>query len=133
MVLLSMIKRKKRMFNWLKKKDKRERVILHVVEEYSELLGARYEHEMHYSGERFRKELLHPKLNDAIWKNQVLVVDLDGAFGYACSFLDEAFGGLIRVDGEILKEIEPHLEIVSKEEPGLIEEITDYMKEASNV
>ncbi len=123
------------MFNWFEKrrKNKRERVVLRLVEEYSDSLGCRYEHEAPFSGERFRKDFLRPRLNDAIWKNQVLVVDLDGAFGYACAFLEEAFGGLIRVDGENLKEIEPHLEIVSNEEPGLVEEIKNYMKEASNV
>ena len=120
------------MFNWFKKKkDTRERVALHVVDEYSKSLGARYESEAPFSGERFRDEMLYPKLYDAMRQNKILVVNLDGGFGYACSFLDEAFGGLIRVDGENLKEIIQHLEIVSSEEPGLLDEIMNYMKEAS--
>ena len=123
------------MFNWLKKRRKkqRDRIYLNLVDVYTDSPGCRYESEMPFSGERFRKEFLHPQLNNAIWHDEVLVVNLDGAYGYATAFIDEAFGGLIRVEGEILAEIEPHLEIVSKEEPFLIEEIRRCMEKSSNV
>ena len=60
-------------------------------------------------------------------------VNMDGAFGYSCAFLDEAFGGLIRTEGKTFDKIEAHLEMASEEEPYLIEEIFNYMKKASNV
>jgi len=122
------------MFNCFKnfKKDTRERVILNLVDVYTDSPGCRYESEMPFSGERFRKELLRPAISDAILNHKVLVVNMDGAFGYSCAFLEEAFGGLIRVEGETFKKIRPHLEIISKEEPYLIEEIMKYMKEANN-
>lgn len=118
------------MFKWFKKKDNRERVFLHVVKEYSDSTGARYEHEAKFSGERFRTELLYPKLSDVILRNKVLVVNLDGAFGYGVAFLEEAFGGLIRVEGELASKIKEHLEIVSDEEPSLVNEIMNYLDKA---
>ena len=44
------------------------------------------------TGERFREELLYPALKQ---DGQVTVV-IDGTEGYGSSFLDEAFGGLVR-------------------------------------
>jgi hypothetical protein len=56
-------------------------------------------------------------------------VDLDGTMGYATSFLEEAFGGLARKhpDEEVLN----HLRFCSKDEPYLIDELTQYIKEAN--
>lgn len=48
-----------------------------------------------FSGERFRQQHLFPALKTG---NQV-IVDLDGTLGYGSSFLEEAFGGLVRADG----------------------------------
>ena len=49
--------------------------------------------------------------------------------GFATSFLEEAFGGLARKYGgeRCLK----RLEFVSDEDPLLIKEITNYIKEAA--
>ena len=44
-----------------------------------------------FSGEKFRETLLRPALNDG----EVTVL-IDGTEGYGSSFLDEAFGGLVR-------------------------------------
>lgn len=44
------------------------------------------------SGEEFRDDHLIPALNSF----GLVIVDLDGARGYPASFLEEAFGGLIR-------------------------------------
>jgi len=43
------------------------------------------------SGEAFRDSILLPALRQG-----VVTVDLDGTAGYGSSFLEEAFGGLIR-------------------------------------
>ena len=49
-----------------------------------------------HSGETFREKLLEPKLREAINTKSKLRVVLDGTAGYPASFLDEAFGGLVR-------------------------------------
>lgn len=46
-----------------------------------------------YCGEVFRDEFLRPSLD----AGQQIIVKLDGALGYGSSFLEEAFGGLIRL------------------------------------
>ncbi len=68
----------------------------------------------HHSGENFRETKLFPMLKQAINSNSKLVVFLDGTAGYPASFLDEAFGGLIRerlCDKEMVKK---HLIVKAK-------------------
>ena len=54
------------------------------------------------SGETFRKKFLAPALR----QGDIVVVDLTGYNRYGRSFLDEAFGGLIREDGFTEKDME---------------------------
>lgn len=63
-----------------------------VVEDFSPSPGGRFKKDGPYSGEQFREEVLKP----ALGKNEEILIDLDGAFGYPSSFLEEAFGGLVR-------------------------------------
>ena len=49
-----------------------------------------------HSGETFREKVLEPQLRKAIDADSKLTVILDGTAGYPASFLDEAFGGLVR-------------------------------------
>ncbi len=63
------------------------------------------------SGETFRKNHLAPKLREAIANQSTLSVVLDGTAGYPASFLDEAFGGLIREDNFEKSEIDRHLDV----------------------
>jgi hypothetical protein len=58
--------------------------------------GGRFTADGKFSGEWFRDDILAPALKDAIAKSEPLVVVLDGTSGYGSSFLEEAFGGLIR-------------------------------------
>jgi hypothetical protein len=45
-----------------------------------------------FSGERFREEFLRPILT----AENKITVEIDGTEGYGSSFLEEAFGGLVR-------------------------------------
>jgi len=97
------------------------------VTEFSEFPGPRYESLGPHSGEKFRKSVLLENIK--IHQGDISVV-LDGAFGYGSSFLDEAFGGLIRdgVSDEIALKICSNL--VSNEDPSLPIEITQWVKDA---
>ena len=55
-------------------------------------------------------------------------INLDGGYGYPPSFLEEAFGGLVRQYSK--GEVENTLEFVSLEEPYLVEAIHKYMEKA---
>ena len=48
------------------------------------------------SGERFREAILKPKIRSAQGVGGRVIVILDGVRSYGSSFLEEAFGGLIR-------------------------------------
>lgn len=63
-------------------------------------------------------------------KPEKIIVNLDGVLGYGSSFLEEAFGGLIRdgVQSEVALEIANNL--ISEIDPSLKIEITEYIKEA---
>ena len=50
-------------------------------------------------------------MRSVLQSNGVVVVNLDGVMGYPGSFLEEAFGGLIRVGGFSKAELEKHLEL----------------------
>ena len=101
---------------------------LKIAEEFSELPGPRFKHEGAHSGEEFRQRLLKPKFDQAEASRKKLLVDLDGGFGYATSFLEEAFGGLAREYSpeRVLKV----LEFKSEEEPYLSSDIDRYIREA---
>lgn len=58
-------------------------------------------------GERFRVDILVPALKES---DQV-EVDLDGTLGLGSSFLDEAFGGLVREHGYTASQLKKRLKI----------------------
>lgn len=61
--------------------------------------------------------------------DEPVVVKLDGAIGYAASFLEEAFGGLAREVGTDVCEL--RVKIVSKN-PELVAEVLGYMRDADD-
>lgn len=89
-----------------------------IATEYTQTPGGRFKDEGEFSGEDFRDTLLAPKFQDAISHGEKLVVDLDGGYGYATSFLDEAFGGLARAtkDQRVMD-----IELISDDESRLVE------------
>jgi uncharacterized protein DUF4325 len=102
---------------------------LSVVESFTRTPGGRYRHQGPNSGQQFREEVLAPAFEEAERNGAELVVDLDGGYGYATSFLEEAFGGLARQKG--VRAVESILCFVSKEEPYLIDDLKRYIEEAT--
>ena len=83
------------------------------VSDYVKAPGFRSKQDGEFSGEWFRETVLAPELRQAIEKNDRLVVHIDGVAGYGSSFLEEAFGGLIRNRLATRSEVDQHLEIVA--------------------
>lgn len=71
-------------------------VILSIPKDFSPSPAGRTPRDGPFNGERFRNEKLVPALRNAIEKHAKLIVDFDDADSYSSSFLEEAFGGLIR-------------------------------------
>jgi hypothetical protein len=83
--------------------------MISIRNNFSENPSGRYVTDGPNSGERFRDEWLLPALRNGA----VVTVNLDGALGYGSSFLEEAFGGLVRA-GFKYADLRAKLEIQSK-------------------
>ena len=78
---------------YYKENRDKEKVII-FIDDFARLMVGRTAEDHPNNGQKFREEVLLPKLRKAT-KDDPLVVVLDGADGYGASFLKEAFGGLI--------------------------------------
>ncbi len=103
-----------------------------ISRDFSPTPGPRYikESDINNSGEAFRKTVLYPKFKQALSEHKKMVVDLDGTAGFGTSFLEESFGGLIRVENMEYETIIKNLEIISNEEDFLKEDILNYLNDA---
>jgi hypothetical protein len=101
---------------------------LKIATEYNKSTGGRFRKDGEYSGEDFRETLLRPKYEEARKNKSILVVDLDGSYGYASCFLEEAFGGLARElkDNEL-----DGLVTISNDQPDLVRQIMKYIRETA--
>lgn len=83
------------------------------VADHSPSPGGRYIKDGDFSGEWFRNEFLVPSLREAVINNDTVTVELAGTSGYGSSFLEEAFGGLIRMRYFEPKVVRDRLRIVA--------------------
>lgn len=102
---------------------------IHIAREFTAVPGPRYQDQGEGSGEEFRERYLLPAFRRVLGSEKV-VVHLDGVkYGYPTSFLEEAFGGLVRKLGvEVVKET---LDLRSAEPPLLLE-IRHYIEHAND-
>ena len=100
-----------------------------IAKQYTEIPGPRFKKEGEFSGEDFRETVLKALVCQAKQENTMILIDLDGGYGYPTSFLEEAFGGLVRELKD--KELYKIFEFKSDEEPMLIGEIKRYLQEAT--
>lgn len=99
-----------------------------ISKKFTDAPGGRLRTDGPKSGEEFRDDILIPAFNK-LSETEKITVDLDGCFGYATSFLEEVFGGSSRKYGS--KQVLEKIVFKSDEEPLLIKEIQDYIKDAS--
>lgn len=69
-----------------------------IAKEFSRTPGGRYRKHGAFSGEEFRERILWPALHDEGNDADIVEVNFDGVAGMPSSFLEEAFGGLVRKD-----------------------------------
>ena len=101
-----------------------------IATDFSRIPGARFPEEGDFSGQQFRQEILLPQIKKAIENKEKLEIDLDGTAGLGTSFLEESFGGLIRIDKLDYQTIINTLIFISNDDPEYIDEINNYLKEA---
>lgn len=97
-----------------------------IAVEYTDTPGGRYISDGPYSGEDFRKNVLEIKYRECLEKHEKLEIDFDGGYGYGTSFLEEAFGGLVR-EGYDADEIIENMIFISEEENSLIDRVRKYI------
>ncbi|MGL2967119.1 STAS-like domain-containing protein [Flavobacterium sp. XGLA_31] len=100
------------------------------VKDFSITPGSRYRDEgkKSHSGQEFREDYLEPLFKEIIETDEKLIVNLDGTIGYGTSWLEEVFGGLARIYGK--KTVSEKIIFISDEEPYLIEDLNEYIKDA---
>lgn len=101
--------------------------VINIAAQYTKNPGGRFRTEGDFSGEDFRETMLKKEYEISKRNNEELTVVLDGGYGYGSSFLEEAFGGLVRVVDNVDITI---IKVVSREEPQLIEDVKKYLEDA---
>ena len=102
---------------------------INIAEDYTRFPGGRYPEDGKGNGTNFRKRFLVPVLQ----RHDRAVVVLDGAAGYPSSFLDEAFAGLVRIEGFTAEQVLTAFDFKATQ-PGFarfVSMIRDYVKAAA--
>lgn len=103
-----------------------------VAQNFSEIPAGRFSADGPYSGQRFREEILVPELVKAQKTNSILDVSLEGVEGLSSSFLEEAFGGLVREESFDKNELRKILKVSAESNvyKPYIRVIWEYIDEA---
>lgn len=81
------------------------------------------------TGEKFRNNYLIPVYDYCLVRDENLNINFCNSHGYAASFLEEAFGGMVR-NGYDGKQMLRKMNFKTEEEPLLEDSIVEYIIEA---
>jgi hypothetical protein len=102
-----------------------DKAIVNVARDFSAMPVGRYTDDGDHSGQIFRERVLLPLLE----KHIRVIVDLEGLIGVGSSFLEEAFGGLVRENCFTAEQLRSLLKILP-EDDDYCQEIWEYIDEA---
>ena len=108
-------------------------MILDIAEVFSRAPVGRLREDSNNSGQRFREEWLRPKIEEAMKQGEKLEVLFGGLKGVSTSFMEEAFGGLVREEGLSYEQLKGILELTTSKRQfrPYIKNAWRYMREAS--
>lgn len=101
--------------------------VINFKDEYTDAPGGRYMSEGKFSGEHFREVLLQTRYLQAVNNNELLIINMDGCYGFPAIFLSESFGGLAKQLNNPL--IMDNIEIIYSDEPCMRDKICKYIEE----
>ena len=97
-----------------------------ISKDFSIVPLGRFIDDSDFNGTTFRLKFLIP----ALAAHKHVQIDLDNTEGYGSSFLEEAFGGLVRLHYFTKEELAERLTFISEEDPTVVDEIRQYIAEA---
>ncbi len=100
-------------------------ITIHIATDFTRFPSGRYVRNGSTSGEGFRKKCLE----DPVRRGEHVVVELDGTVGYGSSFLEEAFGGLVR-SLDLPAEVVLDRVTIKSSDTSLGDEIRQYIVDA---
>ena len=101
-----------------------------ISRDFSETPGGRYARDGGFSGEEFRDDILYPKYMICKKNNEKLTIDFDDTYGFATSFLEEAFGGIVRKYH--IRDLLGSIVLVSQDDVTIPELVNKYIREAES-
>ena len=102
--------------------------VINVAKDFTRFPSGRFKKNGSTSGEAFRENHLETPIKEG----KTITVELDGTIGYGSSFLEEAFGGLVRCLRWPPEKIKAQLKLTS-EDPALVEEVWSYVEDAGKL
>ncbi|MBR9858467.1 MAG: STAS-like domain-containing protein [Gammaproteobacteria bacterium] len=99
--------------------------VINIAQDFSDMPLGRDDLDGPYNGKKFRESLL----KNALHQYQKVVVEMDGTLGYGSSFLDEAFGGLVREDDYTAEQLRCKL-VVKHKRNSTVDRVWKYIDEA---
>lgn len=100
--------------------------VISIADQFSQFPAGRFKTDGPHAGEICRRKLLVPALK----AGEHVIVEMDGTMGYGSSFLEEAFGGLVREEGFAAADLKKNLEVKSRD-PSLVAEVWTYIADAA--
>jgi STAS-like domain of unknown function (DUF4325) len=101
-------------------------ITVNVAKDFTRFPSGRFRKNGDTSGQAFREIYLEPHLK----VGEKVSVELDGTIGYGSSFLEEAFGGLVRSLRLKPAVLNSNL-LIKTEDTALLDEVNGYMEEAA--
>jgi hypothetical protein len=98
---------------------------INVSTDFSRFPSGRFKKNGSTSGEAFREQFLEKPISEG----QKVVIVLDGTVGYGSSFLEEAFGGLVRKLKVSADRVLSLLDFQASD-TSLVDEIKQYVRDA---
>ena len=99
-----------------------------ISRDFSVIPGGRTIAEGNFSGEEFRDTILMRKYCEAEEQDTQLLINFDDCYGIGTSFLEEAFGGLVRVYHK--HGVMDRIIIVATEDETIPENIKRFVEDA---
>jgi hypothetical protein len=97
-------------------------IVINIAKDFTRFPSGRFKKNGETSGQAFREKFLEQPLKEG----QEITVELDGTIGYGSSFLEEAFGGLVRSLKIQPAQLKTKVHIHSTDQT-LVDEVNEYI------